>query len=149
MDVLTWLDAQGIPYQILQYPAAITTARDAAAFLGIKERQMLKSLLVKVGEEFVMILTPLDQRLDMEMLKRCFAVSKARMATPDEVLEVTGYKVGTTCPFLLKTAVRIFVLPEVLSFERIAISAGLSSKEILISVESLKFVTQCTALEQS
>lgn len=147
MDVLTWLDAQGIAYQILQYPAAITTVSDAAAFLGIKESQMLKSLLVKVGEEFVMILTPLDQRLDMEMLKRYFAVNKARMATPDEVLEITGYKVGTTCPFLLKTQVRIFVLPGVLNFDRVAISAGLSSKEILISVESLKFVTQCTVLE--
>lgn len=149
MDVLTWLDDEGIAYQVLQYPAAITTASEAAVFLGIKESQMLKSLLVKVGEEFVMILTPLDQRLDMEMLKRYFAISKARMATPDEVLEVTGYKVGTTCPFLLKTPVRIFVLPEVLSFERVAISAGLSSKEIFISVESLKFVTQCTVLEQS
>ncbi len=149
MDVLTWLDAQGIAYQILQYPAAITTASDAATFLGIKESQMLKSLLVKVGEEFVMILTPLDQRLDMEIVKRYFAVRKVRMATPDEVLAVTGYKVGITCPFLLKTPVRIFVLPGVLSFERIAISAGLFSKEILISVESLKFVTQCTVLEQS
>ncbi len=147
MDVLTWLEAQGIACQILQYPADITTSSAAAAFLGIKESQMLKSLLVKVGEEFVMVLTPLDQRLDMEMLKRYFAVSKARMATPDEVLEVTGYKVGTTCPFLLKTPVQIFALPDVVSFERIAISTGSSGKEMLISVENLKSSTQFKVLE--
>lgn len=147
MDVLTWLDAQGIAYQILQYPSDITTSSAAAAFLGIKESQMLKSLLVKVGDEFVIILTPLDQRLDMENLKKYFMVNKTRMATPDEVLEVTGYKVGSTCPFLLKTALRIFVLPEVLSFERIAISTGNAGKEMLISLENLKSVTQFNVVE--
>ncbi len=146
MDVLTWFDAQGIAYQILQYPAAITTASDAAAFLGIKESQMLKSLLVKVGEEFVMILTPVDQRLDMEIVKRYFAVNKARMATPDEVLDITGYKVGTTCPFLLKTPVRIFVLPNVVDFDRLAISSGTLRNEIMIRLESLQSITQFTVI---
>lgn len=147
MDVLTWLDSQGIKYQLLQYPSSITNSSEAAIFLGIQESQMLKSLLVKVGEEFIMVLVPLDQRLDMELLKRYFQVKKSRMATPEEVLEITGYKVGTTCPFLLKTTVRIFVLPIINKFARIAISSGSNGKEIMINSADLQSVVQSIILE--
>ena len=143
---LLWLNAQNVSYKVLQYPANITTSSEAAAFLGIEEAQMLKSLLVKVGDEFVMMLTPLNKRLDMNVLMQYFSVKKSRMATPDEVFEITGYKIGTTCPFLLKTNLRIFLDQDVLKYKEIAISSGEKGKEIMISLADLQRVIQVSII---
>lgn len=146
MNALEWLGSQNISYRLLHYPAEITTSSQAAIFLGIEQEQMLKSLLVKVGQEFLMILTPLTQRLDMNYLMKSFGVNKARMATADEVLAVTGYRVGTTCPFLLKASTRIFIAPSVLKYQDVAISSGEMGKEIMLSIGDLQKITQAIVL---
>lgn len=147
MTVLAWLDSLHIHYRVLEYPAHITTSTAAASFLGIEENQMLKSLLVKVGEEFVMILTPLTKRLNMDTLIGYFSVKKARMATPDEVFTVTGYKVGYTCPFLLKSPVRTFIDQTVIKYDLIAISSGEKEKEIMLAVTDLLRLLPIIVLE--
>ncbi len=146
MKVLAWFDSSNIPYQVLSYPATITTPFQAAEFLGIEQDQMLKSLLVKAGEEFVMILVPLTQRLDMQLVADYFQVKKARMATPDEVSEITGYKVGYTCPFLLKNSVRIFLAKAADHYQKIAISSGEPGQEVMLDLVDLIKVTALTVL---
>lgn len=148
MHVLAWFDSINVLYQVLVYPATVTTPAQAAEFLGIEPDQMLKSLLVKVGEELVMVLVPLTQRLDMQFLANYFQVKKARMATPDEVFETTGYKVGYTCPFLLKNPVRIFLAKAAMAYERIAISSGKPGEEIMMELADLIKVTSLTILAE-
>lgn len=147
MNVLAWFDSSNIPYQILDYPETITAPSAAAEFLGIEQDQMLKSLLVKAGEEFVMVLVPLTQRLDMNVITDYFHVKKARMATPDEVFETTGYKVGYTCPFLLKNPVRVFLKKAAVDYQKIAISSGELGQEIMMGLADLIKVTELTVLK--
>ncbi len=146
MNALAWFDSINVSYQILVYPTTITTPAEAADYLGIEQDQMLKSLLIKAGDEFVMILVPLTQRLDMLAMANYFQVKKARMATSDEVFATTGYKVGYTCPFLLKNPVRVFLAKAAANYQNVAISSGEPGQEIMITLADLIKVTQLIVL---
>lgn len=144
MSVLEWLSAQKIPYRILEYPSNIVTPLAAAEYLKIQPEQMLKSLVVKVGADFVMILTPLPKRLNMKVLMSYFDTIKIRMAMAQEALAVTGYKVGTICPFLLKTPMKVYIDEAVTRYEDIALSSGAEGKEMMIKLADLEKAVELT-----
>ena len=87
------------------------TAAGAAETIGCEVSQIVKSLLVKVGEEFFMFLVPGDKRLDLEFLSEYFQGEKVRMSNADEVKEVTGYSIGGVPPFGHKQKLKTFILP--------------------------------------
>ncbi|MBI4836721.1 MAG: hypothetical protein HY817_05705 [Candidatus Abawacabacteria bacterium] len=141
------LQASKVSYQLLPYPANITDPTEAAANLGMSAAQMIKSLVVKVDNKFVMFLLPLTQRLPLDKLKLSLQVHKVRMAMPDEAWTITGYKVGTICPFLLKSEMPIFIDANLLQWNQIAISAGEKGKELLLSPYDLKTLVNAKILE--
>lgn len=142
MSVLEWLSDQNITCRVLEYPSHIVTSAAAADFLKIQPEQMLKSLLVKVGPEFVLILTPLTKRLNMRVLMDYFDTIKIRMAMAQEVRAVTGYEIGTTCPFLLKNPLKVYIDEAVTKYEEVAISCGVQGKEMMIRFVDLKKVIE-------
>jgi prolyl-tRNA editing enzyme YbaK/EbsC (Cys-tRNA(Pro) deacylase) len=56
------------------------------------------------------------------------------MATEEEVLEVTGYRVGTVSPFGLREQVKVLIDESVLREEEISIGSG--SRQIAILMKS-------------
>lgn len=71
---------------------ATTTAKEAAAAHGVPVSNIVKSLLVREADgSFMIYLCPGDRRLDLK--------EGARMATADEVKEVTGHSIGGVSPF--------------------------------------------------
>ena len=76
---------------VLQTP--VRTVKQAAQAVGVSEEKIVKTLVVKCGEEYRAYVIRGNKRLDLEKLG-------CRMATPGEVAEVTGYKVGGVPPVL-------------------------------------------------
>ena len=60
------------------------------------------------------------------------------MATEAEVLEVTGYRVGTVSPFGLKNKVKILIDASVLKEEEISIGSGVRSTAIIMKSADLR-----------
>mgnify|MGYP005850395523 CR=1 FL=1 len=54
------------------------------------------------------------------------------MATEDEVLEVTGYRIGTVSPFGMKNQVRVMLDASVLREEEISIGSGVRNAAIIM-----------------
>ncbi len=54
------------------------------------------------------------------------------MATEEEVLEVTGYRVGTVSPFGLKNQVRVLIDASVLKETEISIGSGVRNMAIIM-----------------
>lgn len=75
------------------------TAIQASTTHGVPVSNIVKSLLVKVGDEFHLFLVPGDRRLDLEGLKARFNQENIRMADANEVKNVTGYSIGGVPPF--------------------------------------------------
>jgi len=59
------------------------------------------------------------------------------MATEEEVLEVTGYRVGTVSPFGMARPVKVMIDASVLKEEEISIGSGVRNTAILMSSADL------------
>jgi prolyl-tRNA editing enzyme YbaK/EbsC (Cys-tRNA(Pro) deacylase) len=94
------LDAACHGLQVVVHDASTATALDAAAAAGCEPGQIVKSLLFIANEAPVLLLVAGDRRADTAKLAPLLGVprKRVRMATPDEVLSLTGYEVGGVPP---------------------------------------------------
>lgn len=61
--------------------------------------QGAKALLLKAGNDFVLVVVPGDKKVDSKKLKKNLGVKKVRFATPEEVKEKMGVEIGACYPF--------------------------------------------------
>jgi prolyl-tRNA editing enzyme YbaK/EbsC (Cys-tRNA(Pro) deacylase) len=87
----------------LQIP--VRTVREAARAVGVGEDKIIKTIVVNCGGEFRAYILRGTKRLDVKSLG-------CRLATPEEVLSVTGYPVGGVPPVL---DIPVFIDEELLS----------------------------------
>lgn len=86
---LKYLDGSGKKYDILEH-RTVYTAIDAAITLRKKFEEVAKSLLVKADKDYVMILLPADQNLDMDKLKKVIGKENGKDV---KVIKIPGEKV--------------------------------------------------------
>jgi prolyl-tRNA editing enzyme YbaK/EbsC (Cys-tRNA(Pro) deacylase) len=60
------------------------------------------------------------------------------MATEEEVLEITGYRVGTVSPFGLKNQIRVLIDASVLEEEEISTGSGVRNVAIILKSADLR-----------
>lgn len=85
--------------KILETPESTRTAAEAAEVHGVSVAAIVKSILTKIDDKFVLFLVPGDKRLDFEKIKGLMNAQEVRLATPEEVKKVTGYSIGGVPPF--------------------------------------------------
>jgi Cys-tRNA(Pro) deacylase len=80
---------------------ATHTAEQAAEEAGCELGQIVKTLVVYVRTQPMFVLVAGDRKLDDRALAGRFEVGRkqVRLASADEVLDVTGYRVGGVSPF--------------------------------------------------
>jgi len=116
------------------------TAELAARALGVEVGQIAKSLLFRVGEEYVMVVAAGDVKIKAGKLK-AVAGGKARLATPEEVLKVTGYPVGGVCPFALANPVRILLDTSLGKYHVVYAAAGTPHSALPVTLDQLAAIT--------
>ncbi len=100
------------------------TASDAATALGCKVGAIVKSLLFKAGEDFVLCLVSGDRRCSLNKLKKILNETNVSMANPDDVKRVTGYTIGGVSPIGHLTKLKIFLDNNLKRFSKIYAAAG-------------------------
>ena len=113
------------------------TAAGAAEAIGCEVSQIVKSLLVKVGEDFFMFLVPGDKRLDLDFLSKYFQGEKVRMSNADEVKSITGYSIGGVPPFGHKQKLETYILSGFSEEKSVYAAAGDKSMTFEISYTDL------------
>ena len=79
--------------EILKLEVPVRTVKEAARAVGVSEDKVVKTIVVNCGDEFRAYILRGNKRLDLKSLG-------CRLATPEEVLAVTGYPVGGVPPVL-------------------------------------------------
>ncbi len=117
------------------------TANDAATSLGCKVGAIVKSLLFKAGEHFVLCLVSGDKRCSLNKLKNILNEKDVSMANPEDVKKITGYTIGGVSPtgHLIKT--KIFIDENLKNFTSIYAAAGHPNAVFEIDFENLKALT--------
>jgi Cys-tRNA(Pro)/Cys-tRNA(Cys) deacylase len=133
------LDQLGIPHRIFRHETPVDSFEQAASDRNQRPEQVVRSILFQVRpEEFVMVLMAGREQVDWRSLRKLVGRSRMRMATEDEVLEVTGYRVGTVSPFGVKRQVRVLIDSSVLKEEEISIGSGIRNTAIILRSSDLR-----------
>jgi Ala-tRNA(Pro) deacylase len=90
--------AAGATFTVTRH-APVFTSEEAAAIRGAPLCSGAKALVVKAGEEFVLLVVPADRKLDSKKARTRLGVKALRFASRDEVERLTGLQPGAIPPF--------------------------------------------------
>ena len=100
------------------------TANDAATALGCKVGAIVKSLLFRAGDNFVLCLVSGDKRCSLNKLKKILNEKNVAMAKPDDVKKITGYTIGGVSPVGHLNKIKIYVDNNLERFKTVFAAAG-------------------------
>jgi Cys-tRNA(Pro) deacylase len=127
------LDRLHIPHRVFRHEKPLLSFEQAAEERQQRPEQIVRSILFQIRPgEFVMVLVAGPAQVDWRKLRQLVGRSRIRMATEEEVLEVTGYRVGTVSPFGLKSPVRTLIDQSVLQEEEVSLGSGARQMAIIM-----------------
>ena len=100
------------------------TAKDAANSLNCDVGAIVKSLLFKVEESFLICLVAGDKRCSLKKLKKILNKSDICMASANEVKENTGFSIGAVSPVGHIKKLDIYVDQSLNRFKNVFAAAG-------------------------
>ena len=123
--------------QILEFDVSSATVELAAQAVGCEPARICKSLSFKIDERTLLILAAGDAKVDNKKYKTYFA-SKAKMLSPDEVIERIGHAIGGVCPFGVNEGVEVYLDDSMKRFEYVYPAAGSSNSAIKLTLPELE-----------
>jgi prolyl-tRNA editing enzyme YbaK/EbsC (Cys-tRNA(Pro) deacylase) len=140
---------------ILEFEESSATVELAAHALDVIPARIAKTLSFKNETGCILVVTAGDARVDNHKYKEAFGV-KAKMLSPDEVLDLTGHAVGGVCPFNIKNqGVKVYVDVSLKRFDTVFPACGSSNSAIQLScdelyqyAQGLKWVDVCKNWEE-
>ena len=137
------LEELNISHRVFQHEKPLHSFEQAAAERSQRPEQIVRSILFQIRpEEFVMVLVAGRDQVDWRKLRQLVGRSRIRMATEEEVLQVTGYRVGTVSPFGLKNQVRVLIDESVLREEEVSLGSGARQMAIIMKSADLRRVLE-------
>ncbi len=96
---------------------------------------VVKTIILKVGEDFYAFCVKTDQLVDWDKIKNYFDTGKARMADADEVKEHSNSPPGGCCPLLVDCPV--YFDPSIKDLEKVHMGSGVVDKGLEMKTKDL------------
>ena len=123
--------------KVLEFEVSSATVRLAAIALGTEEARIAKTMSFKKDEGCILVITAGDVKIDNAKYRHTFGL-KAKMLTPDEVMEFVGHAIGCVCPFAVNEGViGIYIDESVKRFATVFPACGSSNSAIELTPEEL------------
>ena len=133
------LEELNIPHRVFRHETPVFSFEQAASDRSQRPGQIVRSILFQIRPgEFLMVLVAGREQIDWKKLRQLVGRSRVRMATEEEVLEVTGYRVGTVSPFGLKNEVRVLIDSSVVKDGEVSIGSGVRHMAIILKSADLQ-----------
>ena len=144
------LEAAGIPFKVFEYPAddPKQTATDVAAYVGLPEEQVFKTLTVRGERQGIMVFCiPSNASLDLKKAAAAAHDKKLEMLPQKELLAATGYIHGGCSPVGRKKKYPTFIDETCILFDEITVSAGMRGAQMLVGVDALVKYVDATVID--
>lgn len=136
-NVREYFKIYGMENQILEFSVSSATVELAAQALNCDPARIAKTLSFKTENDYLLIVCAGDVKIDNHKYKELFGC-KAKMLTPEEVLEKIGHAVGGVCPFGIKDSdVKIYIDSSIQRFETIFPACGSANSAIEFTPDEL------------
>ena len=127
---------------VVELENSAKTALDAANSLNCEVGAIVKSLLIKIENDFLLCLVSGDKRCSLNKLKKISEKKNVRMASADEVKSQTGYTIGGVSPVGHINNIKIFIDNSLSRFKDIFAAAGHPNVIFKINYEKLIQITK-------
>ncbi len=118
------------------------TALEAASSLGCEVGAIIKSLLFKTENTFVLCLVSGDKKASLKKIKKKLMIKDASMASAEEVKSITGFSIGGVSPVGHLKMIDIFIDNSLKRFQDLFAAAGHPNCVFKTNFEDLKKITK-------
>lgn len=123
---------------IMVFESSSATVQEAADTLGVEPAQIAKTLSFRgKDDQAILVVAAGDTKIDNKKFRSQFDI-KARMLSPDEVLEQTGHPVGGVCPFGLANDLDVYLDVSLKRFEKVFPACGSTNSAIELTCDELE-----------
>lgn len=132
------LQEQKAEFSIFVHAGPLHSLEQAASERGQSPGQVVRSLVFRLAKDrFAMVLVAGPAKLSWKKLRGHFGQRRLTQASPDEVLRITGYEVGTVSPFGLATGLPIYIEEGVLNKDMLSLGSGRAGTALLMNPAQL------------
>jgi len=130
------LREKGIPYRLIPLRERARTVKDVVehALVDLNPEEICKTIILKNKTRFFAVLMRGSHMIDFSRVKQLFG--ETRIASEEEVEEVTGHQPGSISPLLL--SIPLYVDEEVFTLEKINFGSGNPAYGVEIAVRDLE-----------
>lgn len=123
--------------RIQEFEASSATVELAAAALNCEPERIAKTLSFMADGEAILVVTAGDAKIENKKFKGHFK-TKAKMLSPDQVIDLVGHAIGGVCPFAVKKDVSVYLDISLKRFETVYPACGSSNSAIELTIEELE-----------
>ena len=132
-----YLKKFGIEERILEFDVSSATVDLAAQAMACEPARIAKTLSFKIENRTLLVLAAGDGKIDNKKYKAAFG-AKAKMLSPDEVVERIGHAVGGVCPFGINDGVEVYLDESMKRFDYLYPAAGSANSAIKLTISELE-----------
>ena len=110
--------------KVLVLDTTARTAKDAAESLGCEVGAIVKSLVFRTDDTFLICLVAGDKRCSLNKLKKIISKKDVCMANADEVKVNTGFSIGGVAPIAHLKKLNILIDKSLSRFKNVFAAAG-------------------------
>ena len=118
------------------------TAIDAAASLNCEVGAIVKSLLLRTDDNFILCLVSGDKRCSLNKIKKILDKKDVSMANADQVKSQTGFSIGGVSPVAHLNQIKILIDSSLSRYENVYAAAGHPNSIFKINCKQLIKLTE-------
>ena len=127
--------------KIITLSTSARTALEAASSLGCEVGAIVKSLLFKTENSFILCLVSGDKKASLSKIKKLLNKKNLSMASAHDVKDITGYTIGGVSPVAHLNKIDILIDKSLSRFINLYAAAGHPNCVFKIDFENLKKIT--------
>jgi Cys-tRNA(Pro)/Cys-tRNA(Cys) deacylase len=141
------LATAGITHTVVR-TAVASSAEESAAYQGIDLRQLLRTIVIRRGDDdYVFVLVPGGRRFDWPKLRMHLGVKRVSLPDQDEAKAVTGYSRGAITPFGSTRAWPVVADRSMVDLPLVAIGGGAHGVNVHLRPADLIAATGATVVD--
>ena len=127
--------------EVIALDKSARTAQDAATALGCNVGAIVKSLLFKTNDSFLLCLVAGDKRASLNKIKKTINKKDVSMANPEDVKSQTGYTIGGVSPIGHLKQIEIIIDNSLERFNELFAAAGHPNCVFKINFTNIQKIT--------
>ena len=130
-----------VSQKVIVLATSARTALEAASSLGCEVGAIVKSLLFKTENSFILCLVAGDKKASLNKINKILNIKDASMATSDDVKDITGYTIGGVSPVGHLNKIDILIDNSLRRFTSLFAAAGHPNCVFKIDFKNLQKIT--------